>query len=103
MSIEVVLQDEKYNAVSEMIHDPGGVIVNCLPNHTDASYSCVRFIDPYGDTIFNRLQAVAMIAEWDSLEASFRQKDAGTLWADVRALIVRCSQEPHLYLRFVGD
>jgi hypothetical protein len=44
-----------------------------------------------------------MIGEWDALRDSFLKKNAGTLWADVRALIVRCSEEPHLYLRFVGD
>lgn len=103
MGIEVVLQDERCVDASEMTHDPDGVIILSLPDPADASYSCVRFIDPYGDTIFNRLQAAAMIAEWDRLRYAFLQNNAGTLWADVRALIVRCSQEPHLYLRFVGD
>lgn len=103
MGIEVVLQDERCSDASEMIHDPEGVIVLSLPDPADGSYSCVRFIDPYGDTIFNRLQAAAMIAEWDALKDSFLLKNAGELWADVRGLIVRCSQEPHLYLRFVGD
>jgi hypothetical protein len=100
---EVVLQDERGSEESEMIHDPDGAIVLCLPDPADASYSCVRFIDPYGDTIFNRLQAAAMISEWDRLRYAFLQNNAGALWADVRALIVRCSEEPHLYLRFVGD
>ena len=103
MSIEVVLQSETGDAASEMIHDPHGVIVHSLPDPADASYSCIRFIDPYGDTIFNRLQAAAMIAEWDTLKDSFLANNAGALWADVRALIVCCSQEPHLYLRFAGD
>lgn len=103
MGIEIVLQDEKCVDVSEMIHDPDGVIVRSLPGLADASYSCVRFIDPYGDTIFNRLQASAVLTEWDRLNDSFVQKDAATLWASVRKLIVRCSDEPHLYLRFIGD
>lgn len=103
MAIEVVLQDENCTAASEMIHDPDGVIIRSLPDPADTSHSCVRFIDPYGDTIFNRLQAAEMIAEWDTLEGSFLQNNARTLWSNVRALIVRCSQEPHLYLRFIGD
>lgn len=103
MGIEVVLQDEGGVSVSEIVHDPLGVIAHCLPDLGDGAYSCVRFIDPYGDTIFNPRQAVVMVEEWDRLEDSFSERDAGTLWGDVRKLIVRCSEEPHIYLKFIGD
>lgn len=44
-----------------------------------------------------------MLSEWDALRDSFAQKNAEKLWAEIRALIARCSEEPHLYLRFIGD
>jgi len=103
VGIAVVLQDEKCNNISETILDPQGVISLSLPDLADGSYSCVRFIDPYGDAIFNPRQATVMIGEWDRLKHAFVEQDAEALWADIRALIVRCSEEPHVYLKFVGD
>jgi hypothetical protein len=103
MGIEVVLQDERCNDISKTVHDPDGVIPQCVPNLSDKAYSCLRFVDPYGDTIFNRLQAVAMIEEWDRLKPSFIERNATELWAEVRDMIVKCSEEPHTYVRFVGD
>ena len=103
MGIEVVLQDERGNNLSETLRDPGGAIALSLPDLADDAYSCVRFIDPYGDTIFSPLQATVMIEEWDRLRHSFSERNAEALWADIRKLIVRCSEEPHTYLRFVGD
>lgn len=103
MGIEVVLQDERCSHISDIINDSHGVIAFSLPQMSDSSYTCLRFIDPYGDTIFNPLQAAVMVEEWDRLKAAFAEKNAESLWADIRKLIVRCSEEPHVYLRFIGD
>ncbi len=103
MTMSVVLQDERCNDVSETVHDPLGVIAASLPHPSDSTYGCVRFIDPYGDTIFNRLQAAVMVEEWDRLKLAFSERGAEALWTEVRELIVRCSEEPHTYVRFVGD
>lgn len=103
MGIEVVLQDENCCSISNSVYDTDGVIELSLPDLADGNYACLRFIDPYGDTIFNPLQAAVMIEEWDRLKHSFTERNAEALWADARELIVRCSEEPHTYLRFVGD
>lgn len=103
MGIVVVLQDERCNNISETVTDPQGVIRRCLPNLADNSYSCVRFVDPYADAIFNSLQARVMIQEWERLSHAFSDLKADALWSDIRRLIVRCSEEPHTYLKFVGD
>lgn len=103
MGIAVVLQDERCSNISEMVLDPEGVTGQLLPDLSDTSYSCVRFIDPYGDAIFNPHQASVMLGEWERLRPSFIAKEAESLWAEVRRLIVRCSGEPHTFLRFLGD
>ena len=103
MPISVVLQDESGNKISEYINDPMGVIVNSLPDLDDCTYSCIRFIDPYGNTVFNPIQAKVMIDEWDRLKELFSEKDVERLWTDVRSLIVRCADEVHVYLWFIGD
>jgi hypothetical protein len=103
MGIAVVLQDERCNDISQTVLDPLGVIALSLPDPADASYTCLRFIDPYGDTVFNPLQAKVLIGEWARLESSFSERKAEELWSDIRKLIVQCSEEPHTYLRFIGD
>lgn len=103
MAISVVLQDERSNNLSDTIHDSTGTLADALPGSSDASYSCLRFVDPYGDTVFNRLQAAAAIGEWDRLRSSFVGKDPEALWSSVREVLIRCSEEPHTYVRFIGD
>ena len=103
MGINVVLQDENYNELSPMIFDPAQTFTHSLPDPDDESFSCIRFIDPYGDTIFNRYQAQVMINEWDRLKNTFVETNEEKQWEEIRQLIVRCSEEPHLYLKFIGD
>ncbi len=103
MGIDVVLLDERGSELSEAVQDRAGVIAHSLPELTDTSFACIRFVDPYGDTVFNRLQAAVAVEEWDRLETTFSERGASTLWADVRNLLVHCSQEPHTYVRFIGD
>jgi len=103
MPIVVMLKDERGSRLGEYVNDSIGVIVNSLPDVDDCTYSCVRFIDPYGNTVFNPLQAKVMIDEWDRLKESFSEKDAEILWTDVRSLIVHCANEVHVYLWFIGD
>ena len=64
--------------------------------------SCVRFIDPYGDTVFNQLQIPALIEELEQMAHSstspeFRRR-VGSL---VGFLHESC--DVHRYVRFVGD
>lgn len=103
MGMSVVLQDEKCGHISPIITDSSSVILQSLPNESDGSYVLIQFVDPYGDTVFNRLQARALIGEWDRLRPSFVKRNAEELWVEVRKLIVQCSEEPHTYLRFIGD
>ncbi len=103
MGIDVVLQDEKCNNISEVVYDPEGLIVTTLQSLGDATGCCARFIDPYGDTVFNHLQADVLLGEWDTLKSSFTALNAQALWCAVRRMITRCAEEPHTYLRFSGD
>ena len=95
--------------------------------------ACLRFIDPYGDTVFNRRQAPVLIEELQAAAAlvadiSVTQQhqtylvsqginpggphpdDPSPSSADVRectAAIIdlarRCEREVHTYLMFIGD
>lgn len=63
---------------------------------------CVRFIDPYGETVFNQLQLPVLIEELEAIhrrssDASFREHLGAVL------KFLSASRDLHTYVRFSGD
>ena len=102
MAMTFRLQDEDGEKIDE-VHDPLGLIVSYLPLLSDQSFHCLRFIDPYGDTYFNQMQIETFLAEWDRTFDKVQEEAAKRLSLEIKSLAQRCKQEPHLYLRFLGD
>jgi hypothetical protein len=63
----------------------------------------LRFVDPYGTTIFNGLQMELFLQEWEQLESMGLPEQEQTFVEDVRRLGETCKQRPHLFLKFLGD
>ena len=75
-----------------------------LPEHIDSRFMCVRFVDHYGDTVFNRLQMNALRQDLAVLRNERDDSNADMdVFDQLEALIIRCHEEPHLYLKFIGD
>lgn len=102
MGISVVLETESGREV-ERIDDPTNVLHLLLPTEDDTSFEYLSRIDWYGDTVFNRLQIDAFLAEWERVRARAQTSEAVTLHARIEELAKRGEQEPHLYLKFYGD
>ena len=60
-------------------------------------------IDPYGDTIFNKLQIPALLNELDVVLGETDNRDEQQWLLDLRALAERCRDATHLYLKLLGD
>lgn len=98
MPLGIVLQDED-GQVIERLADRAGGVSRLI---SDVEDGLLGQIDPYGDTVFNRLQATVLLREWVTVER--RASDAEQqLCAAIRQLIQRVASGPHLYLKFVGD
>jgi hypothetical protein len=102
MAMTIRLQGEDCEKIDE-VHDPQGLLVSCLPLLIDQSYHCLRFIDPYGDTYFNRMQIETFSAEWDRIFDKVQEKETKRLSVAIKSLAQRSQQEQHLYLKFLGD
>ncbi|MFC0540169.1 hypothetical protein [Kutzneria chonburiensis] len=64
-----------------------------------ATFPLVGALIPYGDTVFNHLQAAELLLELDRLPAHH-----GGAWVDeARALCDLVLRKAHHYLVFVGD
>jgi hypothetical protein len=64
----------------------------------------MRYVDPYGATVFNRIQAADLLADIDQLAA---KKNVTALerrgLERLRMMTERCRDSVHLYLWFIGD
>jgi len=79
------------------------VLNKLIAHEGDERFQCWRFIDEYGDTVFNRLQMPQFLEELQLIRASVKSPtDLGVL-AQLERMARRCQDEAHLYLKFYGD
>lgn len=97
--IRIVIQDENGNDVSEAFDAP----THALAQPNDTNFSCLRFVDPYGDTVFNRLQMDALIGELRLLRQRCLDANDEIVLRRVEALAEQCRSVPHSYLKLTGD
>ena len=103
MGIDAQLTDERGNILAEIL-DPLSRVSKLIPAVPDwESTRCIQYIDPYGDTIFNRLQMECFLEEWQMVEGLAADQDDKVQLGAVRALALRCKNAAHMYLKFIGD
>jgi hypothetical protein len=94
MNFSVSLEDETRGVVETLRSQLA------LESAIDLStFKLLRYLDPYGDTIFNRYQIDDLIVDLEKL---------AELITDIRisqiiSLAKRCKDEVHTYLSFNGD
>lgn len=97
--INVLIQDEKGNRIGEEIVMPSEII----PRSDDVQFGLLRFVDLYGDTLFNRLQIPVILEELRLLKSIVQHPEHQALIQRIEGLGMLCQNEPHLYLKFIGD
>jgi len=102
MGFDICLEDEHGKKVEE-VGDPTNLLQRLLPSPNDETFSCLRFIDPYGDSVFNQFQIVTLIAELDRISIEATTNEERQLLERIRKLAERSRSEPHLYVKFYGD
>jgi hypothetical protein len=102
MGLDVELQDERGDARAST-GDPKNLLGGLLPANDDQACPFLASIDPYGDTVFNRLQMDRFLSEWARVMTKARTPEERALVSAIQALACRCRDEVHLYLKFIGD
>ena len=99
--INVVLEDENGRHFEK---DGTSVLLpqRILPALEDLTFVCLRFVDPYGDTVFNRLQIPFLLKDIERLKTAVKEEDLVVLDGLQRCAEV-CLGKIHTYLRFIGD
>jgi len=97
--IQVELQDEHGVPMGSQVHFPPGV----LPPETDSRFVCLRFVDPYGDTVFNCIQAPYLEADLRLLSNECAAPEVTAMLQKILSLVSECRAMPHRYIKFIGD
>ena len=97
--IEVMLQDEDGKALSEEVC----VETNLVSQVNDARFTCLRFVDPYGDTVFNRLQMTALLEDLRALRQNPDNSQHEGVLGEIETLVRRGQATVHTYIKFIGD
>jgi len=69
MGINARIETEGGESITEVL-DPMGYVSWILGSHGLDATVCLRFIDPYGDTIFNQGQLHVLLSELESRRAT---------------------------------
>lgn len=102
MGIELVWEDEKGTELTRL-SDPQSLLQGFLPSESALEFACLRFVDPYGDTIFNTIQIPVLLHELNSLASKPLAPRVAEHLNKAISLVANAQDHMHTYIRFVGD
>lgn len=102
MGLKVVLETETGEPIDQIM-DPRNHLHGVLPDPDDRSFPCLRYLDLFGDTVFNQLQMRPFLEDWQRVRHRAKTDEERMLVDEVQRLARRCAAEPHRYLKFYGD
>jgi hypothetical protein len=101
VGIDAQLEDAKGEQI-QVCGDPRSHFAHFLNKRDLSATVCLRFIDPHGDTLFNRAQSAVLLDELQLLRKS-ANSECRPYIDNVIRLSRLASRKPHLYVRFIGD
>jgi hypothetical protein len=101
MPIKAILQTARGEKEKEAL-DPNYSLAKIWPIGNQ-SFPLLQYIDPYGNTIFNRKQMSEVEKEIDILLREDLTPEQRQVLVRIRALVSECQTRVHMFLRFRGD
>jgi len=96
------LEDDRGLSI-DAVEDTSGVVDDLIVPMSRQRNGQLQYIDPYGTTVFNCVQADALMSEIEDARKIAKSPAAGTLITSIERLARRCCDESHLFLKFYGD
>jgi hypothetical protein len=98
-----IRRENREGKVIEEIPDLESLLSRFFPSWDDESYHCLRYIDPWGETVFNHLQMDELISELRRIRLKASTEEERAFVDAVEGLATRCKDGDGLYLKFIGD
>ena len=89
--------------VRESVLDERNLVAEIVAASKEEESVCLRFIDPYGDTIFNQLQIPVFLKEVRAVAAKSLSREAMEHRGKITELATKAEGQVHTYLKFYGD
>ena len=102
MGIDARIESETGELIEELL-DPNNRAETLLPDFNDETSSCLRFIDPYGDTTFNQGQLPVFIRELTLAVSNTGDPEVKAYGRKLLTLAEKANGHVHTYLKFYGD
>jgi hypothetical protein len=99
LSIDVEWQDEHGKTLTRY---EGPELTRALVERAEPTSVCLRFIDPYGNTVFNQRQLPLLISELQALKSRTRDGQRDVIEA-LLAFLRPPGDQVHTYVKLVGD
>ncbi len=97
MAWTIILEDEKKQAVRSLQKE--FVSKEMFNSEFLKQTTLLKYIDPYGDTVFNNLQIDDLVKDLVLLKG----KEDNNMIDEIVLLAEECKSEIHTYLTFYGD
>jgi hypothetical protein len=101
MGISVRIESDSGEVEAE-VADPGELTASLLPEQTDAAWTCLRFVDPEGATLFNQRQVPALIGDLQRRLAEMDDPDVKEHIGEILQLVESAEGQERTFVRFVG-
>lgn len=102
--VEVAWVDERQNTI-EMRNDTRGVIASLATSRWPGLTAtvCLRFVEPWGDAVFNQTQLPVLLEELRSEVTIAVNAEYNEHLSRVVQLVERAQNQTHTYIKFIGD
>lgn len=101
--ISAVVRTERGEQVSGAVRQPLAYDWLLAKGDSAADFPMLFYVDRYGDTVFNRRQVEAVLAEIAVLRSREPSEDRRRAMDDLAYLCHLACQSPHRYLWLLGD
>ncbi|MGH9745887.1 MAG: hypothetical protein ACRD59_07235 [Candidatus Acidiferrales bacterium] len=98
-----IRREDRQGKVIEEIPDLESLLSRFFPSWDDESYHFLRYIDPWGETVFNHLQMDELISELKRVRLKASTEEQRAFVDAIEGLASRCKEGDGLYLKFFGD
>src|SRR6185436_10214940 len=95
-------ENERGEQLTELL-DTNSLVERFLPHFEAQDFPCLRFVDPYGDTVFNQFQITQVISELERLSAQKHEPEVERHLRAVLEFVRQATGKVHTYIRFYGD
>jgi hypothetical protein len=102
MGIDVRVETESGEVQDEVLDDEN-LTEKLLPDREDATSPCLRFVDPFGDTLFNQIQIPLVVTELEKRLRGSSKPEVKEHCTAILKLVTATVGEEHTYVRFSGD